>query len=564
MDFSQVAALSDCQLVLAFARRIVDSNKNSFYFECCLLPGVCEVAVCSVEKESPAFERIRKHLKRHVSVINKSRNDIFHGIFTPLPAYHLETDEQQYSIEPEASSSTLNILHLPQAAVEKLSDSLYSVVIKHTADNDSINFLFDLFKKSVTSQSVQFPVGFESSNFARMTSDDVISKFGPISRSEDSSNDLSCAETLNNPDLEWSLLTESVTEAILGWWRKDHDYDCLPWKIGLRYLHVECLLAVRAYNKFQALAQNVTVNVESVSTLEASLDKQQNGLYENLDYVKNIASLEKELVAVLLASEVECFPDEQVGRMVPVTGRIRGEEKPTTQNKPPSPIPPVERRPLITDDTSSTQTYDQGDVVADEQAKRAIALEALAALKCSKQSVKKKRQQEDSSPLRCKICGKVFAAAPTLQAHYQSHAGIKKFECSVCGEKFTRKQSANYHMLCHSGKVRYTCPWCSKLFRHTGHFKDHLRTHQKLPFLCPECHHEFPTRSTLRRHAKLSHGKESLPIDPPLAIHFPSTADSLEAEANDVDVDDFVGTVTVPSASSYANQAESSGAEARR
>lgn len=57
-------------------------------------------------------------------------------------------------------------------------------------------------------------------------------------------------------------------------------------------------------------------------------------------------------------------------------------------------------------------------------------------------------------------------------------------------------------------------------------------------------------------------------IDLPLAIHFPSTADVLEAEANDVeadvDVDDFVGTITVPTTSSYANQTESSEAESRR
>lgn len=221
-----------------------------------------------------------------------------------MPAYHLESD-QQYSIEPEASSSTLSVLNFSEAIVEKLSENSYSVLIKRTANNESVNFLFNLSDKSVTSQSVLFPVCFDSFNFAQMSSDDFQLESG--SRDDSESNDLACGETLRNPELEWSLMIEDMTEEILGRFLKEHDYDSLPWKIGLRHLYFECLLAISAFNKFQALAQNDTVDVESVSALEVSLNKQRNESYTNLDSVKNIATIEKDSVAVLLASEVGAY-----------------------------------------------------------------------------------------------------------------------------------------------------------------------------------------------------------------------------------------------------------------
>uniref|UniRef100_A0A8C5FVW4 C2H2-type domain-containing protein n=1 Tax=Gadus morhua TaxID=8049 RepID=A0A8C5FVW4_GADMO len=140
-------------------------------------------------------------------------------------------------------------------------------------------------------------------------------------------------------------------------------------------------------------------------------------------------------------------------------------------------------------------------------------------------------------PFCCPECGKKFAFAQNLKAHYRQHRlstttylvikPRRVYNCPLCPLKFTIPANLRAHMLIHEAEYEkldntptketkpmisekgYNCPQCPSIFHNKLSYYGHLRRiecHSKL-HKCPQCSKMFHQRSVFEAHMRV-HSKE--------------------------------------------------------
>ncbi|XP_073404788.1 uncharacterized protein [Dendrobates tinctorius] len=92
--------------------------------------------------------------------------------------------------------------------------------------------------------------------------------------------------------------------------------------------------------------------------------------------------------------------------------------------------------------------------------------------------------------------------------------------CKVCGKVFSSASSLNKHSVTHSQERSHICKICMKAFKRQDHLMGHMLTHLKVkPFLCTErgCNKSYCDFRSLRRHYELHHGLWTNQLEVPTA-----------------------------------------------
>ncbi|XP_069799449.1 zinc finger protein 541 isoform X2 [Dendropsophus ebraccatus] len=82
-------------------------------------------------------------------------------------------------------------------------------------------------------------------------------------------------------------------------------------------------------------------------------------------------------------------------------------------------------------------------------------------------------------------------------------------DCKVCGKVFSSASSLNKHIVTHSMERSHICKVCKKAFKRQDHLVGHMLTHLKIkPFACTEsgCSKSYCNFRSLRRHCEVHHG----------------------------------------------------------
>lgn len=75
----------------------------------------------------------------------------------------------------------------------------------------------------------------------------------------------------------------------------------------------------------------------------------------------------------------------------------------------------------------------------------------------------------------CHVCGKSFATASSLGAHFVCHSGERPFACERCKFRFSRLADLKKHERIHTGEKPYFCTLCGRRFNRTENLRRHLR-----------------------------------------------------------------------------------------
>lgn len=75
----------------------------------------------------------------------------------------------------------------------------------------------------------------------------------------------------------------------------------------------------------------------------------------------------------------------------------------------------------------------------------------------------------------CHVCGKSFATASSLGAHFICHSGERPFACERCKFRFSRLADLKKHERIHTGEKPYNCMLCGRRFNRTENLRRHLR-----------------------------------------------------------------------------------------
>ncbi|XP_017342614.1 zinc finger protein Gfi-1b isoform X2 [Ictalurus punctatus] len=75
----------------------------------------------------------------------------------------------------------------------------------------------------------------------------------------------------------------------------------------------------------------------------------------------------------------------------------------------------------------------------------------------------------------CHVCGKSFATASSLGAHFVCHSGERPFACERCKFRFSRLADLKKHERIHTGEKPYNCALCGRRFNRTENLRRHLR-----------------------------------------------------------------------------------------
>ncbi|XP_055545598.1 zinc finger protein OZF-like isoform X2 [Wyeomyia smithii] len=101
---------------------------------------------------------------------------------------------------------------------------------------------------------------------------------------------------------------------------------------------------------------------------------------------------------------------------------------------------------------------------------------------------------------QCDKCDKAFKKAVDLKSHQLLH-NEKQEECTICGLRFHRKSNLKMHMRKHKNTFFYACPDCPKQFKNNSHLKEHYKVHTKQkPYNCRFCERRFAYCSDRKRH----------------------------------------------------------------
>ena len=74
-----------------------------------------------------------------------------------------------------------------------------------------------------------------------------------------------------------------------------------------------------------------------------------------------------------------------------------------------------------------------------------------------------------------------------------------QLECSRCNKHFSTQQSLKSHLQFHTGQFTAYCDLCRRGFTRSGHYKEHMRSHEGLKYNCEYCSKQFylQTRPTV-------------------------------------------------------------------
>lgn len=75
----------------------------------------------------------------------------------------------------------------------------------------------------------------------------------------------------------------------------------------------------------------------------------------------------------------------------------------------------------------------------------------------------------------CHVCGKSFATAYGLAAHFVCHTGERPYTCTRCKFRFSRPADLKKHERIHTGERPYPCSLCGRRFNRTENLRRHLK-----------------------------------------------------------------------------------------
>ncbi|XP_058464348.1 zinc finger protein 883-like [Malaya genurostris] len=142
-------------------------------------------------------------------------------------------------------------------------------------------------------------------------------------------------------------------------------------------------------------------------------------------------------------------------------------------------------------------------------------------------------QKCSSKKFLCTECGKCFQRMRHLEAHTNSHNGLKpyvcdcglsfaqqsglnlhirskhenrrSYQCKICNKSFAQSTHLKHHELIHSNRKEHECTVCKHRFRVKSNLVAHMRIHRKRPYCCSDCGREFMQGSKLEQHMLTEH-----------------------------------------------------------
>ena len=119
------------------------------------------------------------------------------------------------------------------------------------------------------------------------------------------------------------------------------------------------------------------------------------------------------------------------------------------------------------------------------------------------------KQNRETSPNVCSVCGKTFDKKRNLTVHLRMHLAEKPYKCLVCQKGFIQSGHLSEHLRIHSGEKPFKCTVCEKRFTSSRHISEHMRIHSgKKPFECDICGKQFAHSRALSRHRRIHSGKK--------------------------------------------------------
>ncbi|XP_037073565.1 protein bric-a-brac 2-like [Pollicipes pollicipes] len=86
---------------------------------------------------------------------------------------------------------------------------------------------------------------------------------------------------------------------------------------------------------------------------------------------------------------------------------------------------------------------------------------------------------DDSAPVTCKVCTRVFESPALLRDHAAAHQGDRPFRCEWCSKAFKFRHHLKDHSRIHTGERPFECPICKKTFARSSILKTHTKIHKQ-------------------------------------------------------------------------------------
>lgn len=82
-------------------------------------------------------------------------------------------------------------------------------------------------------------------------------------------------------------------------------------------------------------------------------------------------------------------------------------------------------------------------------------------------------------PYECPECGMVFKHYSIMEDHRRKHTeSLPSHQCSICGKTFKYSSLLHQHQYLHTGQKQFCCPECGKKFAFAQNMKAHYRQHR--------------------------------------------------------------------------------------
>ncbi len=123
----------------------------------------------------------------------------------------------------------------------------------------------------------------------------------------------------------------------------------------------------------------------------------------------------------------------------------------------------------------------------------------------------KHKKRSSSAPVPCEVCGKVFSNKALCRQHQDTHNTANDSICDLCGKGFKNKRYLMGHIKSVHSNDTYLCTDCGKSFRQQSGYRSHRALkHSAVPperSQCEFCEKTFITKTTMRLHQAIVHGK---------------------------------------------------------